>query len=215
MKEKRKQILIGLLFIIVASIVGISSFYWYESINYVSTEDARVTGELIKISSKGTGKLLDVSMEEGELVIKGQILGRQEIENQNPEKAIVRAPQKGIIVKKQANIGETYSPGQVLGYIVDPEKLYISANIEEKKIGKIREGQKVDITIDEFKGIKFKGKVTFVGLAANSSFSLLPASSSGTFTKTVQRVPIKISIEDQGYKILPGTNSVVKIHLKK
>ncbi|WP_099192291.1 HlyD family secretion protein [Tepidibacter mesophilus] len=215
MKEKRKHILIGLLCIIVASIIGISSFYWYESINYVSTEDARVTGDLIKVSPKGTGKLLDISMEEGDVVIKEQILGRQEIEDQNPEKAIVRAPQKGVIVKKQANIGETYSPGQALGYIVDPEKLYISANIEEKKIGSIRAGQTVDITIDEFKGIKFKGKVTFVGLAANSSFSLLPASSGGTFTKTVQRVPIKISIEDQGYKILPGTNSVVKIHLKK
>lgn len=215
MKENKKQILMALLGIIMASILGISTFFWYESSHYVSTEDARVTGDMVKISPRGTGKLLDVSFDEGDVVEKDQILGRQEIEESNPEKAIFRAPSEGVVVKKQANIGETYSVGQVMGYIVDPDKLYINANIEEKKIGHIKEGQVVDITIDEFKGIKFKGKVTFVGLASNSSFSLLPASSSGTFTKTVQRVPIKISIEDKGYKILPGTNAVIKIHLKK
>ncbi|CAH2213548.1 efflux RND transporter periplasmic adaptor subunit [Tepidibacter aestuarii] len=214
MKDKRKQILIGLLCIIVASILGISSFYWYQSVNYISTEDARITGDLIKITSRGSGKLVDIDMEEGDWVIKDQILGRQEIENKNAEKTIIRAPQKGVIIKEQANIGEFYNPGQVLGYIVNPEKLYVSANIEETKIGKVKEGQIVDISIDEFDGIKFKGKVEFVGLAANSSFSLLPSSSSGSFTKIVQRIPVKISIEDQGYKILPGTNVVVKIHLK-
>lgn len=214
MKENRKKILIALLGIILISIIGISSFFWYESANFVSTEDARVTGDLIKISPRGTGKLMEISVEEGDVVIKDQILGRQEIEEENPEKSIFRAPADGVVVKKQANVGEIYAPGQIMGYIVNPKKLYIGANIEEKKIGKIREGQNVDITIDEFKGIKFKGKVEFVGLAANSSFSLLPSSSSGTFTKTVQRVPIKITIEDQGYKILPGTNAVIKIHLK-
>lgn len=214
MKENRKKILIGLLGIIVISIIGISSFFWYESTNFVSTEDARVTGDLIKISPRGTGKLMDISVAEGDVVIKDQILGRLEIEEENSEKTVFRAPADGVVVKKQANVGEIYSPGQVIGYIVNPKKLYISANIEEKKIGKLREGQLVDITIDEFKGIKFKGKVDFVGLAANSSFSLLPSSSSGTFTKTVQRIPVKIAIDDQGYKILPGTNAVIKIHLK-
>lgn len=214
MKENRKKILIGLLGIIVISIIGISSFFWYESTNFVSTEDARVTGDLIKISPRGTGKLMDISVAEGDVVIKDQILGRLEIEEENSEKTVFRAPADGVVVKKQANVGEIYSPGQVMGYIVNPKKLYISANIEEKKIGKLREGQLVDITIDEFKGIKFKGKVDFVGLAANSSFSLLPSSSSGTFTKTVQRIPVKIAIDDQGYKILPGTNAVIKIHLK-
>ena len=214
MKENRKKILIGLLGIIVISIIGISSFFWYESTNFVSTEDARVTGDLIKISPRGTGKLMDISVAEGDVVIKDQILGRLEIEEENSEKTVFRTPADGVVVKKQANVGEIYSPGQVMGYIVNPKKLYISANIEEKKIGKLREGQLVDITIDEFKGIKFKGEVDFVGLAANSSFSLLPSSSSGTFTKTVQRIPVKIAIDDQGYKILPGTNAVIKIHLK-
>lgn len=214
MKENRKKILIGLLAVILVSMFGIATFFWYESVHYVSTEDARVTGDLIKISSKSTGKLSELSVEEGDVVIKDQILGRQEVEESNAEKSIFRSPADGIVVKKQANVGEIYAAGQAMGYIVDPEKLYISANIEEKKIGKVRDGQEVDITIDEFKGIKFKGKVYFVGLAANSSFSLLPSSTSATFTKTVQRVPVKIDIDDQGYRLLPGTNAVIKIHLK-
>lgn len=214
MKDNRKKILIRLLIVIVFSMLSISIYYWYQNMHYVSTDDARITGDLVKISPKGTGKLIDISMDEGESVLKNQILARQEIEDQNPEKTIIRAPQDGVIIKTQANIGETYAPGQVLGYIVDPSKLYINANIEEKKIGKLRENQDVDITIDEFKGIKFQGKVSFVGLAANSSFSILPSSPSGTFTKTVQRIPVKINIDAQGYKILAGTNSTVKIHLK-
>ena len=133
MKDNRKKILISLLIVIVFSMLSISIYYWYQNMHYVSTDDARITGDLVKISPKGTGKLIDISMDEGESVLKNQILARQEIEDQNPEKTIIRAPQDGVIIKTQANIGETYAPGQVLGYIVDPSKLYINANIEEKK----------------------------------------------------------------------------------
>jgi multidrug resistance efflux pump len=98
--------------------------------------------------------------------------------------------------------------------MIDPKKLYISANIEETKVGRVQPNQVVDITIDQFKGEKLSGKVKFVGEAANSAFSLLPTSTSGTFTKVVQRVPVKIGFDQHADKFLPGTNAVVKIHIK-
>ena len=98
--------------------------------------------------------------------------------------------------------------------IVDPQKLYITANIEETKLGKVKQGQNVDITIDQIEGKTFTGKVKYVGKASNSTFSLLPTSTSGTFTKVVQRVPVKIEFDKVNSELLPGTNAIVKIHVK-
>ena len=53
-----------------------------------------------------------------------------------------------------------------------------------------------------------------IGEVSNSAISLLPSSTSGTFTKVVQRIPIKIQLDSFNEKILPGTNAVIKIHIK-
>jgi len=96
-----------------------------------------------------------------------------------------------MIVKKQATVGEFSTAGSTLAIIVDPNQLYISANIEETKLENVRIGQQVDISIDQFDGRVFYGEVASIGKVANSAFSLLPSSSGGTFTKVVQTVPIK------------------------
>lgn len=98
--------------------------------------------------------------------------------------------------------------------LIDPQRLYISANIEETKLRRIRPGQKVEITVDQFEGIKFTGKIKYVGQASNSAFSLLPTSTSGNFTKVVQKIPVNIEFDKQDAQLLPGTNAVIKIHVK-
>ena len=99
-------------------------------------------------------------------------------------------------------------------WLVDPNKLYINANIEETKIVHIKKDQLVDISIDQLSGKKFTGKVDSIGQATASTFSLLDTSTSGTFTKVVQRIPVKITIDPTDSKLLPGTNAVIKIHIK-
>jgi len=130
------------------------------------------------------------------------------------DQSLVRSPINGIVVKKQGTIGELWSTGQTLVTLIDPNKLYITANIEETKLGKIRVGENVDITIDQYDSQKFTGKIKSIGEVSNSAISLLPSSTSGTFTKVVQRIPVKIELDDFDNKILPGTNAVVKIHIK-
>ncbi|MBB6214170.1 multidrug resistance efflux pump [Anaerosolibacter carboniphilus] len=217
MNGKRKVLLFSILGIIVISLAGIGVYYWFNNTYYVSTEDARVTGDLVKVSPQISGKLLEFDVEEGDRVIEDQILGRQEMVNladTSIDLSLLRAPSNGIVTKKQGNIGEMASPGQTLAVIIDPDQLYISANIEETKLNKVKPGQIVDISIDQYPGIKFSGKVDFIGLAANSTFSLLPSSTGGTFTKTVQRIPVSIEIDKNKYQLLPGTNAIVKIHIK-
>lgn len=217
MNGKRKILLLSILGLIIVSLGGVGIYYWYNSAYYVSTEDAQITGDLVKVSPQISGKVLELEAEEGDRVIKDQILGRQEmidISDSSIDKSVLRAPINGIIAKKQGFVGELATPGQTLAIVIDPEKLYISANIEETKLNKVKQGQPVDITIDQYPGVKFTGKVKFIGVAANSTFSLLPSSTGGTFTKTVQRVPVKIEFEKKKYQLLPGTNAVVKIHIK-
>lgn len=217
MKEKRKLLIIGILMAIVMALAGIAFYYWYENTYYVSTDDARVSADLVSVTPQISGKLLELNVEEGDVVTKNQILARQEMNNlpdSSVEQSLVRSPISGIVIKKQGTIGELWSPSQTLVTLIDPNKLYISADIEETKLGKIRVGQPVDVTIDQYGSQKFTGKIKSVGEAANSALSLLPASTSGTFTKVVQRIPIKIELDKFDNKILPGTNAVVKVHVK-
>ncbi|WPC42224.1 HlyD family secretion protein [Clostridium sp. JS66] len=215
--EKRKKLIFIILAVIVIAIGSVGAYYWYQNTYFVSTDDARVSADLVSVTPQIQGKLLELNVDEGDSVSKNQILARQDMNNiadSNVEQALVRAPISGIVVKKQGTIGEIWSQGQTLYTLIDPNKLYITADIEETKLGKVRVGQNVDITIDQFSSQKFTGKVKSVGEAANSALSLLPTSTSGTFTKVVQRIPVKIELNKFNAKILPGTNAVVKIHIK-
>jgi len=215
--DKKRKILIAIGIVMFAALSGIVLYYWYNNTYFVTTEDARVTGDLIKVSPQINGKLLEFNAEEGDSVSQDQILGRQEMTNLpdiNVDQSIIRAPISGIVIKKIGNVGEIEAAGQSIAMIIDPQKLYISANIEETKLGKLKQGQVVDVTIDQIEGKTYAGKVKFVGKASNSTFSLLPASTSGTFTKVVQRVPVKIELDKVDSELLPGTNAIVKIHVK-
>ncbi|AKA70896.1 MULTISPECIES: HlyD family secretion protein [Clostridium] len=215
--EKRKKLIFIILAVIVIAIGSVGAYYWYQNTYFVSTDDARVSADLVSVTPQIQGKLLELNVDEGETVSKNQILARQDMNNiadSNVEQALVRAPISGIVVKKQGTIGENWSQGQTLYTLIDPNKLYITADVEETKLGKVRVGQNVDITIDQFSSQKFTGKIKSVGEAANSALSILPTSTSGTFTKVVQRIPVKIELNKFNTKILPGTNAVVKIHIK-
>jgi multidrug resistance efflux pump len=219
MNGNRKKLLIGIVAMMLAVIAGIVLYYWFNSVYFVKTEDAKVAGDIVKVSPQMSGKLLELNADEGDTVVKDQIIGRQEmgsLADINLEQSVLRAPIDGFIIKKQASSGEMLTAGQTVIMMIDPEKLYITANIEETDLAKLKIGQKVDITVDEFKGEKLYGKVQSIGKASNSTFSLLSGSSSSTFTKVVQKVPVKIIFDknERNSGLLLGTNAAVKIHIK-
>jgi multidrug resistance efflux pump len=216
---KRKIVLFVILIVMVLAGGGIGYYYWYQGANYVSTEDARISGDIYRVMPRISGKLTSLSISEGDTVVADQIVGQQDTSNlptNQLENATLRAPISGKVIKTNAKVGEVVSPGQAVAMVVDESKLYIQANIEETEMHKIRLGQNVDFTVDAFPGQKFHGKVMEIGLETNSTFSLLPATStSGNFTKVTQRVPIKISIDaNPDAHLFAGANAVIKIHLK-
>lgn len=217
---KKKAILYVVLVAMVCSLAGVTSYYWYKNQHFVDTDDARVDGAIVKISPQISGKISEMSVAEGDSVKEGAIIARQTdlqlTTGANLDLSIIKSPISGTVIKKIGNVGEVGVPGSPIAMVADLSSVYITADLEETELHKVKVGQKVDFTIDSIPGVKFSGQVSSIGDATVSTFSLLPSQNTGgNFTKVVQRVPVKISIKnDQGRRLLPGMNAVVRIYVK-
>jgi len=216
----KKGLFIGVLAAMIVTLAGVSGYYWYKNTYYVETEDASVTGTVVKVSPQVTSRLIEINVDEGDTVQAGDIIARQDDITlpvaTSVDLTVIKAPVKGTILKKIGNVGEVGTPGQAVVMMADLSNLYITANVEETDMHKVKLGQKVDFTIDSIPGVKFSGEVFSLGEATVSTFSLLPTQNTGgNFTKVVQRIPVKISIRNsQGQRLLPGMNAVVRIHVR-
>ncbi|GAA4864178.1 efflux RND transporter periplasmic adaptor subunit [Paenibacillus vulneris] len=216
---KKKQVLSIILAAAVVVAAGGGYTYWYQGHYFIKTEDSRITGDIYRVMPRISGKLTSLAINEGDTVLSDQIVGQQDNTNlatSNLDQAALRSPIEGTVIKTNAKVGEVVSPGQTVAMIVNKKDLYISANIEEGDINRVKVGQTVEFTVDTFPGAKLTGKVKEIGEATAATFSLLPATNtSGNFTKVTQRIPIKISIDSQdGLALAPGMSTTIKIHLK-
>jgi membrane fusion protein (multidrug efflux system) len=104
--------------------------------------------------------------------------------------------------------GDVVQPGQTILSVNNLDDIWVIANLEETKINRIAVGSPVTMTVDSYGGRVFHGKVELIraGIVA-------PAFQIGDFTKTTQRVPVKIRFTDSvsGVTFLPGMSVVVKI----
>ena len=108
----------------------------------------------------------------------------------------VSAAVDGTVSKKSVNVGDTLSVGQPLLAIASTSHLWVTANLKETQITNVRVGQPVDIKVDAFPGRTFTGKVESISPATGATFSLIPPeNASGNYTKVVQRVPVRVSID--------------------
>ena len=124
----------------------------------------------------------------------------------------ITAPISGVIAKQSLMQGDVVQPGQTIFSVNDLANIWVTANFEETKIGSIRVGAPVQITVDAYRIRAFPGRVSLIG-----SGIVAPPFSIGDFTKTTQRVPIKIlfdSIPDSAI-LLPGMSVEVKVKVNQ
>ncbi|MCB2357775.1 HlyD family secretion protein [Clostridium estertheticum] len=216
MKGKFKVLVTAGLVLILVVGGSIGAYFWYNYTHYLSTDNVELVADFIKVTPLVSGKLLEFNVKEGDSVVKDQPIGRVDAGADSGAASNIRAPISGVVVQKSALVGEyeSSSASPTLALIMDPHKIYLLANIDETEIVKVKIGQAVDISIDQFKGKKFTGKVSSISQASNNAFAILSAQTSGTFTKVVERVQVKIQINNTDTKLLPGTNAIVKIHIK-
>ncbi len=100
--------------------------------------------------------------------------------------------------------------------MIVPNKTYVVANFKETQIERIRSGDPVDVSIDALSG-SFKGHVASLSAATGARFSMMPPdNATGNFVKVVQRVPVKIALDDgQDLSGLhAGLSAEVTVHLR-
>jgi membrane fusion protein (multidrug efflux system) len=131
----------------------------------------------------------------------------------------ISAPEDGVIAKKSVEPGMVVPPGQALFGFVSSRERWVTANFKETQLNKIKQGQKVDISVDAIGGNKYAGVVDSIGSSTGSTFTLLPPdNSTGNFTKVVQRVPVKIKLigltsADIDH-LADGLSAVVSVHIR-
>lgn len=108
------------------------------------------------------------------------------------------APVAGTVGDLAARLGERVQPGQRLLSLVPLDQLYVEANFKETQLNKMRIGQPVEIDIDAFPNAVLHGHVDSFSPASGAEWALLPAqNATGNFTKIVQRVPVRIALDDK------------------
>jgi multidrug resistance efflux pump len=108
--------------------------------------------------------------------------------------------------------GAIVSPGSPIVTLFDPSNIWVSANIDETEINWVRPGQIVEVSVDSLGGATLEGKVEGISPATANFFLLPQQNGSSSFSKVVQVVPVKITLEKtDGLLLIPGSSVEVKI----
>jgi membrane fusion protein (multidrug efflux system) len=136
----------------------------------------------------------------------------------NLEYTTVKAPIKGIVSRKSVEPGQVVQPGQPLMTLIPLDQIWITANFKETQLAEMRPGQRVKVEVDAYGGREFNGKIDSIAAATGARFSLLPPdNASGNFVKVVQRVPVKIVLDqgqDQQQLLRPGMSVTPTVYTK-
>ena len=146
---------------------------------------------------------------------KAEMMARLEHQKLDLADRTIKSPVNGVVDKTFVKVGEYVTPGQRLALVHDPDKIWIEANIKETQIRLLKPGQTVNVSVDAYPDIAFTGKVTSVGNATTSEFTLLPSPNpSGNFTKITQRLPVRIAIDQKDDLLRPGMMVEVDIDIR-
>ncbi len=260
MNQKKRGLMIA------AGVIGLAIVYFiYNYLFYVTTDNAQIEANSVILTSRVTGYVSKVSVEEGQSVKAGQTLVEIDqkdyqskanqaqsetsslsarvqdaqlnyhrieglfkagaVSQQQRDSALanyqelerklkgleaqfevsknglndtqLRAPSDGTIAKRAAEVGMLANPGTPLVGFVSNDSRWVTANFKETDLGRLKIGQKVDLSVDAIPGRTFHGEIESFHPATGSVFSLLPPdNATGNFTKVVQRVPTRIKLLD-------------------
>ncbi|WGR95448.1 HlyD family secretion protein [Bradyrhizobium sp. ISRA443] len=129
----------------------------------------------------------------------------------------ITAPVDGTVGARTLRVGQYVQAGTQLMAVVPLDAVYVVANFKETQLTHVRNGQPVELTIDSFRNTTLKGHVDSLSPASGLEFALLPPdNATGNFTKIVQRVPVKIVLDDNKLAGLlrPGMSAIPTVNTK-
>lgn len=130
----------------------------------------------------------------------------------------ITAPVDGTVGARSLRVGQYVQAGTQLMAVVPLDAVYVVANFKETQLTHVRPGQPVELHVDSFRSQILRGHVDSLSPASGLEFALLPPdNATGNFTKIVQRVPVKIVLDDHSLTGLlrPGMSAVPTIDTKQ
>jgi membrane fusion protein (multidrug efflux system) len=108
----------------------------------------------------------------------------------------VRAPITGVVARRTIEVGQRIQSGQPLAMIVPLSHVYVVANFKETQLAAVRVGQPAEVEADVYPGVVYRGRVESLAPGSGAAFALLPPeNASGNWVKVVQRVPVRIALD--------------------
>jgi membrane fusion protein (multidrug efflux system) len=130
----------------------------------------------------------------------------------------ISAPVDGVVGSRTLRVGQYVQAGTQLMAVVPTQAAYIVANYKETQLAHVRPGQAVSVAVDMFPGQVFQGHVDSLSPASGQEFALLPPdNATGNFTKVVQRIPVKITLDHgtaEQVVLRPGMSVIPTIETK-
>jgi len=205
-----KRLLVTVAIVIVLAGLGIAGYFIYEGNYYYQTDNAKVDAMVYQLTPSASGTLEKVYVFQDEIVKAGQVLAQ--VENSS----LIRSPIDGTVIDVNMQTGDYVTPANIVLVVANTSDIYITANVEETNILKIHPGQSVTVSLDAY-GRSFDGYVDVVNTVTSTklSGSFTSFTTSGTYTKVTQLIPIKIRLVDNiDLADIIGTNATVKIRIR-
>lgn len=229
--NKAVGITIGLLAVL--GLGGIAAYFAYNGARHVSTNNARVAANTAAVTPEIPGRVLEWKVAVGTPVKAGQVIGQIDTSTVaqssaanvgalsqtaplTASRSLIRAPISGHVIQTSALVGQMVGQGQSLAVIADDNSAYVSANIKEGDIAKIKPGQLAHVKLDALPGQTLTGHIQQIGEATAGTFSMLPSggADSGNFVKVEQVIPVAIYLKDvDRSKLLPGASADVTVDI--
>jgi membrane fusion protein (multidrug efflux system) len=137
-----------------------------------------------------------------------------QLANIDLEHTVIRAPVAGKLGKRSVFEGQYLAAGAGVVTLTPLDSIWVVANFRETQLAHMLPGQAVSLTVDSYPGLTVRGHVGALSPSSGAATALLPPdNATGNFTKIVQRVPVKVTIDDKQLegRLLPGLSCVVTV----
>ena len=208
-KISRSLLIVAAIVILLVGL-GIAGYFVYEGNFYYQTDNAKVDTIIYQLTANASGKLVKVYVSQGEEVKAGDTLARV------VSGSYIISPIDGTVIDVKMQEGDYAIASDVVVVVAKTSDIYITANVEETNILKIRTGQSVIVSLDAY-GKSFDGYVEDVNTVTSAKLTgaVTSFTTSGTYTKVTQLIPVKIKLLDNiDLAGIIGTNATVRIRIR-
>jgi membrane fusion protein, multidrug efflux system len=144
-----------------------------------------------------------------------QAIAERDLAALNLDYTEIRSPIDGVVGNRSARVGAYATVGAQLLSVVPAQGLWVDANFKESQLAYMTPGQPVELTADVLPDIRLHGRVASLAPATGAQFSVIPPeNATGNFTKIVQRVPVRILLDDYAGelgRLRPGLSVIARV----